>query len=646
MTPANLTGPTDVEVPHVFISYARADEKRVRPVVAAIEAAGFVVWWDTMLQGGQQFSGRIAAALDAAFAVVVLWSETAVGSNWVQDEAQAGAARGRLVPVSIDGVQPPLGFRQFHTIDLNKSRDAGLAQIVAALTVLGGRPTGPTRTVVAPPPRIGRRGVIVGAGVVALGGGVAAWRFLGSPAAAANAHSVAVLTFENMSGDPAKAYFADGITAEIRAELARIPRLQVAAQTSSDAAARNRQDARTTADALNVAYLLDGNVRRAGDRVRVSAELIEGRSGFTAWTETFDRPVADVFAVQGEIATRVAAALGKRLLGPDVGDAPTATGGRGATTNLVAYDAYLRGRYLFDQAAGEASDRAALAAYDTAIAADPGYALAHAARSRALAVIGNQYAQGLARREVYDEAIIAARRAVALAPDSAAGQSALGFAMFNGKLDPRGAAPFYERSLALGGGDADVLSRYALFSTRLGRFAQARSVLDRAAALDPLNARILWQRAEVELCDGHYSAAATLAAAAIKLNPKIGVAHAVMGAAQLLGGNLAAADAAYSAEPNSLFGLTGLAIVRKREGRGSDAAKALADLEVRHGDNGLYQQAQVHAQWGDADAAMDRLARGRVAGDAGLTYVRSDPLLNPLRGRPDFGALLKALNFA
>lgn len=642
MTAAVFPAKRDAAGGHVFISYARGDAKRVRTIVAAIEAAGYPVWWDAMLQGGEQYSGLIAAAIERAFAVVVVWSELAVASNWVRDEAQAGNERGCLVPVSLDGVQPPLGFRQFHTIDLARSSEAGVEQMLAALAALHGQPARPARPAAAAMPRIGRRGLLAGAGLLAVGGGIAAVRLLPPSGPAADAHSIAVLTFQNMSDDPAKAYFSDGITAEIRAELAHVPRLHVAAQTSSEAATRNRQDARSTAKALNVAYLLDGNVRRAADRVRVSAELIEGRSGFTAWSETFDRPVLDVFAVQSEIAAQVTAALSRRVLGEPL--APAAAS-RGATTNLVAYDAYLRGRYLFDQAAGEASDRAALAEYDAAIAADPGYALAHAARSRALAVIGNQYSQGLARRAVYDQAIIAARRAVALAPDNAAGHSALGFALFNGHLDPVGAKPSFDRSLALGGGDADILSRYAVFSIRLGNFALARSVLDRAAALDPLNARILWQRADVELCDGHYPQAASLAAAAIKLNPKISVAHAVMGAAQLLNGDLAAADAAYAAEPNSLFALTGLAIVRRREGRLADAAQALAELESRHGDNGLYQQAQVYAQWGEASTAMDRLARGRIAGDAGLMYARSDPLLAPLRGRQDFVALLKALKF-
>jgi TolB-like protein/Tfp pilus assembly protein PilF len=636
---------TDPGKPHVFVSYARADESKARTIVRALEGAGLEVWWDDLIRGGERYSGRIADALDQSAVVVVLWSPAANESNWVKDEAQSGADRGCLVPVTLGAVQPPLGFRQFQTIPLDS--DGGLQRIVEAVLAIAGRPAAPaTRAVAVPPRRRPRTRLAVAAGAVAiaaaaavvLGRGALPGGSGGAPEAS---HSVAVLPFENMSGDPGRNYFAEGVSAEIRAALARNPRLKVAAQTSSDAAGKDRSDARDTARKLNVAYLLEGNVRRAGERVRVSAELIEGASGFTSWSQTFDRPDRDVFAVQDEIAGAVASALNARL-----GGKAAAGQGAGGTESLPAYDAFLRGQHLLDEASGEASDRAALAAFDQALTADPAYARAHAARARALAIIANQYADGTERQARYADAIAAARRAVELAPESAAAQSALGYTLFTGALDARGAAAAYRRSAELGSGDADVLSRYGVFQARVGRLADARQALDRAAALDPLNARIPWQRAEVELADKRYADARRLAEGSLALNPRISRAHSIVAQTLLLSGDLKGAEAQYRAEPSGLFRLGGLAIVLKRQGKAEAAKAALAQLKAEFGDNGLYQQAQVYAQWDDIRSALDTLRRARAAGDAGLTLINSDPLMEPLRGAPAFRSLQRELGFS
>ncbi len=624
----------------MFISYARKNERQAQALVRAIEAEGHEVWWDALIQGGEGFAERIAAALERASVVIVLWSEAAIASNWVRDEAQIGADRGRLVPVSLDGSLPPLGFRQFQTIAFDGGRTEAIRRIVDAMAAFAGAPQA-TRPAAGAARVPGRRAVILGgAALVAAGGAGAAWRlgYFGTAAA----RSIAVLPFDNIGGDPAKAYFADGVAAEIRAQLARDPQLMVAANTSSDAAGKGHADARAIAAKLNVAYLLGGNVRRAGDRVRVTAELVAGETGFTTWSDTFDRPAADVFAVQDEIAGAVVAAMNARLFGRG-GAASTKVGGTG---NLAAYDAYLRGRSLYEQAAGEATDRAALQAFDQAISADPNYASAYAARSRTLTVIANQYAQGAARRDSYDQAIVAARKAVDLAPASAPAQSALGFALFYGHIDQRAAEAPFQLSAKLGSGDADVLGRYALFLTRTGRFAPARAALARARALDPLNARIAWMRAELEVDARRFADAIPLAVAALGLNPTMSAAHATIGAARLLMSDLAGAEAAYRQEPSSLFGTAGLAIVLKRLRRDGEAEAQLAALEHAHGDNGLYQQAQVHAQWGDAAAALVALNKARDTGDAGLTHLRTDPLLDPIRREGEFVTLQRTLGLA
>jgi TolB-like protein/Tfp pilus assembly protein PilF len=492
---------------------------------------------------------------------------------------------------------------------------------------------------------VDRRLVLGGAAALAVAGAGAAWwsGILGP--GETGARSVAVLPFENLSGDPARDYFSDGLAAEVRAQLARNPLLHVAAQTSSDQFRGSNDDARTISRALGVAYLLDGNVRPSGSMVRISAELIDGRTGFSQWSQTFDRPLANIFAVQEEIAQAVTSALSAQLE-KHRSDRPSGDqGAAGGTSNLAAFDSRLRGRDLFDRSADEASDRAALAHFDAAIAADPGYALAHAARARALTVIGNQFEQGERRRGTYAQAIEAAQRGTALAPDVAETQSALGFALFNGRLDAGAARNPYERSLQLGGGEADILSRYALYSARCGRIEPARRATAHAAALDPLNPRTHRQIGDVEYSARRYAESIPPIRRALELNPGLSIAHSAIGASLLMLGRVDEARAEYEREPNSLFKLPGLAIIARRRQRDAEASSAYDRLRSEHGDNGLYQQAQILAQWGDETAAMARLGEAVEAIDSGLIYLRNDPFVDPLRRRPGFNDLLRRLGF-
>ncbi len=515
--------------------------------------------------------------------------------------------------------------------------------MLAAVAALHGAAPVAAGPAIVPRPRIDRRTLLAGGAVavVAAGAGVA-WR-TGLFAPAAPANTVAVLPFANMSGDAGRDYFSDGLAAEVRAALARNPRLRVAGQTSSNQFRGHNEDSRSISSRLGVVFLLDGNVRYNDGRVRIVTELVNGQTGFSQWSRTFDRPASDVFAVQDEIATTVTAALTRQLLDAARTSTPREVGG---TSDLAAYDAFLKGRHLYGQASGEATDRAALASFDAAVTSDPRYALAHAARSRVLTVIANQYSEGAERRAKYRTAIEAAERAVAIAPASADAQSALGFAIFNGRLNAAAARLPFERSAALGQGDSDILSRFAVYSMRSGNFAAARQASARAVLLDPLNARTAWLAGEIEYGAHNYQAALAPVRRALGLNPKLGVARSVEGAALFMLGDLAGAEKAYAAEPNTLFGLTGLAIVRQRQGQTAAAEAALAKLIADHGDNSLYQQAQVHASFGRAGKSLHTLDLAYEAGDAGMMYARNDPFLDPLRQTPEFARLLKRLGYS
>ena len=634
----------------VFLSYSRADRKGALAIVRVLEAAGYGVWWDGLLEGGERFSQTTEAALAGARAVVVLWSKTSAASHWVHDEATRGRESGRLVPLSLDGSLPPLGFGQFQSIDvshaLGKPTSEPMRKLLRAVAALheGQAPaSSPTPATVASPTR--RRLLIAsGLAVVAAGGGLAWWRTRAPDVAARGADSaqrIAVLPFENLSGDPEQRYFSDGLTSEIRTQLSRNARLRIAGQTSSEKVRDGQDDVRDIARALGVDFLLGGNVQKAGGRVKITAELTEGATGLSRWAENWERPMADIFAVQAEIGAAVANALSAAITGQDA-VADTQVGGTG---NVEAFDAFLHGRALYEAGIDEESDRRALAWFDRALALDARYAGAHAARARALVVIGNLYAGHDERVRSYDAAATAARTATTLAPRFAEGFSALGFALASGKLDMRGAREPFERSLALAPGDADVLNRYATFASNRRDHARASDVILRAAALDPLNARTFRSQGDILHNAGNHAAAIAAYRKAITLNPTLAGVNASMGFAQLMGGANDDARASFLKERSAVRRLPGLAILAHRAGDKRAADAALAELVAEYGDKSHYQYAQVHAQWGDVDKALASLQAAWDLRDGGIMLMYADPLLAPLHRTDRYLALAKAVGF-
>jgi TolB-like protein/Flp pilus assembly protein TadD len=461
---------------------------------------------------------------------------------------------------------------------------------------------------------------------------------------AAAANSIAVLPFRNLDGRPDQDYFSDGLSEELRAMLARNPRLQVMAQASSSQFRERQDDAVTIAAKLGVAYLLDGTVRRAGDVVRVTSDLLDGATGFSLWSQPFDRALSDIFAVQREIAGTVVRAIVTKF-GPGDGVAVDPAPAVGGTDSVEAYDAYLRGRALYELSADEASERAALAQFDAAIAADPGYAAAHAARARSLTAIANQYGHAGELAALYDQAVESAQRAIALGPDLADAHSTLGFTLFQGRLDARAARAPFERSRELGAGEATVLARYALYSARTGRHREASEAMERALTLDRLNPLIHRAAGAIAYAARRWSDSIPPARQALAMNPKVSRAHAAIGDALLMLGRLDEARSEYAAEPATDVRLPGLAIVGRRLGNEAEAEAALSQLVAEFGESTLYQQAQVLADWGRPVDALARLEGALALGDSGLIYARNDPFLDPLRGDPRFGKLLNRLGF-
>ena len=623
----------------LFLSYARADAPLARRLATTLERAGFTIWWDALISGGEAYSRSIADALEKADAVLVLWSAQSIESDWVRDEASQGRERHRLVPLSIDGTRPPLGFRQYQVIDISRWHGRKSAPEIAEIerAIHSVLHDGHVQHSAAPV-RVQRRTVLVGgsaAGVaLAAGGAWFVWErgLIGGAAPL----SIAVLPFRNLSGDHSQDYFADGLTEEVRGALTRIQSLRVLAGTSSEKANQKDGDVKAIAADLGVGYLLSGSVQRAGDVARIATDLVDGRTGFSRWSDSVDRKLTDIFAVQSDIARTVARAMSVQVA--TVAPAP------GGTTNVPAYEHYLQGRALFNLAKDEPTDRAALTHFEMAIAEDPKFALAHAARSRSLAAIAGEYAKADQLKPLYSEAIAAAQRAVDLAPDLAEGHLALGYAKYSGKLDIRGAFPSYQRAYQLGYGNADIVLLYALYCSRAGRPNEAKTAVERAVLLDPLNPRAFRAQGSVAYAGRRYADAIAPLQRALQLNPKMTYAHALIGSSLLGLGRPADALKEFEAETEAQFHFSGLAITQHRLGNQASAEKAFEQLVREVGDSALYQQAEVLAQWGRGPEALATLQRAKQVGDSGLTYAATDPFLDPLRRDPNFVRFINALS--
>ncbi len=649
MTSADSAPDPDHAAPRVFLSYARADRKRALPLIAALEQAGISVWWDGLLEGGDSFLPTTEAALEAADAVVVLWSQTSVDSHWVRDEATRGRERQCLVPLRLDHSPPPLGFRQFQVIDLSTWRGkADAAPIAAAVRAIRGFSGQTHAHVPVAPATASRRGVLLGGGaaVVAVAGGMVAWRTLGPGAVRAIANTIAVIPFSNL-GQPDEAYFSAGLSEELRATLVRDPLLRIAAPTSSAGFRDASDDVLAIAKKLGVAYILRGSVRRGADLLRVSVELLSGADARLVWTQSLDRAPSDVLALQTEIAAVVGRALSTEMSQQAIaagrsGDLEQV----GGTSNAQAFDAYLRGKALAEVSTSEDSDRAALAKFDAALALDPGYASALAARSKILAVIANETGRSAEIPALYSRAVASAQAAIKAAPKLADAQLALGYALYNGRLDPSAARQPYDRARELGEGDADVLRTFALYCAYTGRANDAAQAIKTSLALDPLNPGAFRAAGYVAYAHRDYAETIARMRAALALNPQLSTASAAIGSALYLSGQGAAARTAFAAEPLALFRLQGEAIVLRKSGDAAGAQQAFDQLAREYGSNANYQQAQILAQWGDSDGALDRLEQAWASRDSGLLLARTDPMLDPVRSTPRFADLLSRIGLA
>jgi TolB-like protein/DNA-binding winged helix-turn-helix (wHTH) protein/Flp pilus assembly protein TadD len=452
-------------------------------------------------------------------------------------------------------------------------------------------------------------------------------------------HSIAVLPFVNLSGDPSQQYFSDGLTEELLNSLTRINELQVAARTSSFSFQGEHPDIATVAHKLNVASVLEGSVRRSGRTLRVTAQLNDAVTGFHLWSQTSDRDLGEILKLQTDIANAVAAALKVTLLGNTLANIEL-----GGTHNATAFDAYLRGaqRLPANEAKGA---QAAIDAYAEAIRLDPNYALAFAGRSRAYANYAGTFATGAAIREFYDKAEADAREAIRLAPQLGEGHLALAYFFAVGGLDFNQAREAYARALALAPGNAAVARLSGVFLVCMGQFDQGMAAARHAVALDPLNRTSHYLRGIGLYYARHYREAIQASADAVTLDPTVYEAYGFRGLAYYELGDLKDARSSCEIKPDHWLSQQCLAVVFDKLGRHADAEAARAKYYAKWGDAAAYQYAAIYAQWGDQAKALEWLSTAMRLRDSGLMFLKTDPLMDPLRNEPRFQAIERQLKF-
>jgi TolB-like protein/Flp pilus assembly protein TadD len=661
-------GPREGEHPplskDVFVSYASQDASVANSLVEALERRDFRCWIAPRdVTPGDFYADAIVHAIDAAQALVLVLSKDAAVSHHILREVErASSKRHPVISLRIDRAPLPAGLEYFLNTSQWLDASEGVPSrafpklVEAVRKVVAGKLATADGNAI-PPQSVGSKrvpsrplAVALGMVVVAISGFAIdrwwvsrriAWQ---APMAAAVAptvavstpaipeKSVAVLPFVDMSEKKDQEYFSDGLAEELIDQLAKNPGLKVIARTSSFSFKGKSDDIPTIAAKLKVANVLEGSVRRSGDHLRVSTQLVRADSGEQLWSETYDRDFKDVFTVQDDIATAVVAALKLKLVGGSTTEAH-------GTTNTEAYAAYLLGQQLYRQSTA-ASNRRALDSYNKAISLDPRYARAYAELARAQYRLGDIEADA----SLMHAARESAQKAIDLDPRLGLGYAMRSF-LRSASFDWTGAEADARQALTLDPTDPSVLSNYARLCYRLGRLPEAISMYRKALERDPL-AHVSWQGLGLVLVALHdYPAAYDAYGRALAENPSSMYNKYGLASLQLSDGKALQALSTYQTIDFEPFRDTGVAMAEHSLGEAKASQTALDALIASSAGIDSYQIAEVYAWRGEKDLAFEWLERAYRQQDGGLTDIKIDSYVASLHSDPRYAAFLRKLNF-
>jgi TolB-like protein len=626
----------------VFLSYASQDADAAQRICDALRAAGVVVWFDkTELRGGDAWDASIRRQIKecALFVPIISANTQAREEGYFRREWNLAVNRtldmahdkAFLLPIVIDAtdratVRVPEKFREVQWTQLpdGETPTAFTAHVRSLLSGGDGR---------APP-------------------AATAHPVAGHPPQAAvptdDSPSIAVLPFLNMSRDEENEYFADGLSEELLNVLAKVRGLRVASRTSAFSFKGKDIDIAAVAGKLNVATVLEGSVRKAGQRVRITVQLIDVASDSHLWSETYDRELDDIFAVQDDIAQSVVKELRATLMGAQAGAASMAAAdvrraATGRSHNAEAFQLYLQGKFFGERVTQADSDKA-IELLRQALAIDPGFALAWAELSRTHQM---QAGFGFAPiDEGFERAREAAQQALRLAPDLAEGHVALGSVLEHHDWNWAAARASFQRALALAPGDARVLEMAALHTRIRGQHEEGLGLIRKAVALDPLSATLHRQMAHLCVMSGRLDDAASALERAIDLNPAAGLSHAFLALVRMIQGRVDGVLELARAESHDVFRNMAIAMIQHRLGRPAESDDALTELIGTWGWTAAYQVAQVYAFREQADEAFEWLERAYAQRDPGLIMSAHDEFLQPLHGDVRWRTFVQRLGLA
>ena len=495
----------------IFISYARSTAPQAHAVAQALRSMGYGVWRDDELPAHRAYSEVIEERLAAAKAVVVIWSAEAVKSQWVFSEANRAREDGKLVQLNVDGARLPMPFDTIQCADLGGwTGDAaapGWRKVADSVAALAGG--GPARPATVEPPPLPTH------------------------------PSIAVLPFANLSGDPEQDYFADGMVVEIVSALARFKYIFVIAAGSSLSLKGKGLSPQAAAAQLGVRFVLEGSVRKAGGKVRISVQLIDASDGTQVWTHRFEDTLEDVFALQDKVALTVGA-----MIQPTIATVDSRRAVKRPTENMTSYDCCLRARAFISELT-ETTVAEGLRLAERAMALDPDYAEATALASR-LHFLISLYGWTDSPAAHNEAALALARRAIKLAGDDADVISYAAIILVYLDNDPGTALSLADKAIALNPGSVNVWQSSGIARLQTDDIDQAVEHLQTAIRLDPIGAArspTRWGMAMARFQQGRFAEAIVLARELLQLsdNP---TAYALLAASLgYLGQPAAAAEA-------------------------------------------------------------------------------------------------------
>jgi TolB-like protein/tetratricopeptide (TPR) repeat protein len=446
--------------------------------------------------------------------------------------------------------------------------------------------------------------------------------------------SIAVLPFSNLSGDPDQEYFSDGMSEQLLDLLSRIPELRVISRTSAFAFKGKQVGMQEIVDQLGVSYVLEGSVRWAGDQVRVTAQLIDAQADAHLWSQTFDRPLDDIFSIQDEIAAIVVQELKVTLLQ----QAPTVE-----HTDPEAFALYLRARQLGRTGTIPAYEESS-ALYEKALAIDPDYAAAW----NGLAVNAfKQFSRGLRYYDDgYDVARQAAQQALRADPGFAPALATLGLVALEDEHDLAAAARYFQRAVTLAPHDLEIIRHVVVFLQSLGRLEDAIALGEYAISRDPVNAANHANLGNSYRWSGQPDKAIAAYRTALRLSPGLGAANSFIGVALISQGKHEEALRAMQLEPFEPYRLIGLALAYHAMGDQDGSDTALAELIEKHAQEWAYNIAYVHAARAQRDLAFEWLERAVEYHDPGLALAVVEPNFANLKNDPRWLEFLHRLGKA